>query len=153
MWRQACIDQQNIDASLACLPVFLAGCQSLLVVAGPTYVQRLWCICEIFTFVQMGSSLSRVTVLPIADGERNFARFAVAECKCFKPEDKGKLLRAVESAFGSHAAFDVVMKTLLVNVSSGGSGGEVAQLLRAGTSSSKSLGGIRQLSGGVRQAL
>ena len=46
---KACIDQTNISQSLACLPVFLAGCKDMLVVAGPTYTQRLWCIMEIFT--------------------------------------------------------------------------------------------------------
>ena len=39
---KACIDQQNISASLACLPVFLSGCKQLLIVPGPTYVHRLW---------------------------------------------------------------------------------------------------------------
>jgi hypothetical protein len=39
---KACIDQQNISASLACLPVFLSGCRTLLIVPGPTYVHRLW---------------------------------------------------------------------------------------------------------------
>ena len=39
---QACIDQTDIDKSLACLPVFLAGCRQLLVLAGPTYASRLW---------------------------------------------------------------------------------------------------------------
>ena len=47
---KACIDQSNIQQSLACLPVFLAGCQTLLVVAGPTYCSRLWCVMEFFTF-------------------------------------------------------------------------------------------------------
>ena len=39
---KACIDQQNIDASLAVLPIFLAGCKSLLVLPGSTYATRLW---------------------------------------------------------------------------------------------------------------
>ena len=49
---KACIDQSNIEQSLACLPVFLAGCQTLLVVAGPTYCSRLWCVMELFTFAR-----------------------------------------------------------------------------------------------------
>ena len=49
---KACIDQSNIQQSLACLPVFLAGCQTLLVVAGATYCSRLWCVMELFTFVR-----------------------------------------------------------------------------------------------------
>ena len=39
---KACIDKENLDVSLACLPVFLAGCQHVLVAAGPTYTGRLW---------------------------------------------------------------------------------------------------------------
>lgn len=37
-----CIDQSNIEDTLASLPVFLAGCQTLLVLAGETYLARLW---------------------------------------------------------------------------------------------------------------
>ena len=136
---KACIDQQNIDASLACLPVYLAGCQKLLVLAGPTYVQRLWCICEVFTFVQMGSELSRVQVVPVNKGDEAFNNFSVAECNCFKIDDKAKLMTAIESAFGSHTAFDVVMRTLLVTMSAAKTGSgenkvEVSELLRRGTS-------------------
>jgi hypothetical protein len=38
---KACIDQSDIEGSLLCLPVFLASCKSLLVLAGPTYESRL----------------------------------------------------------------------------------------------------------------
>ena len=40
---KACIDQNNVDRARACLPVYLAGCKSLLVVAGSSYCSRLWC--------------------------------------------------------------------------------------------------------------
>ena len=49
---QACIDQNDIDSSLTCLPVFLSGCQTLLIVAGRTYCSRLWCCMELFTFLR-----------------------------------------------------------------------------------------------------
>ena len=116
--------------------MYLAGCQKLLVLAGPTYVQRLWCICEVFTFVQMGSELSRVQVVPIHNGDAHFNGFSVAECNCFKIEDKAKLMTAIESAFGAHTAFDVVMRTLLVTMSSKRTGEnkvEVSELLRQRT--------------------
>ena len=61
---KACIDQGNIDASLSGLPVFLSGCKRLLVLAGPTYAQRLWCCMEVFVFLQMGGTPERITVLP-----------------------------------------------------------------------------------------
>ena len=44
---KACIDQDNIDESLAALPIFLSGCKSLVAVAGPSYPTRLWCVMEL----------------------------------------------------------------------------------------------------------
>jgi len=42
---KACIDQTNIDASLAVLPIFLSGCKTLLILPGMTYATRLWQAC------------------------------------------------------------------------------------------------------------
>ena len=39
---KACMDLTDVDLSLECLPVFLAGCRKLLVLAGVTYSNRLW---------------------------------------------------------------------------------------------------------------
>ena len=33
---KSCIDQLNIDANLRSLPIFLSGCQQLLMLVGPT---------------------------------------------------------------------------------------------------------------------
>ena len=95
---KACLDQTNISQSLACLPVFLAGCKTLLVVAGPTYTQRLWCIMEIFTFTYMGGAVEHITLLPMGEAARGadalsaifnaFAMFDAGAARCFKPEDK-----------------------------------------------------------------
>ena len=43
---KACIDQSNIQQSLSFLPVYLSGCQTLLIMAGPTYCSRLWCVMQ-----------------------------------------------------------------------------------------------------------
>ena len=40
---KACIDQADIQGNISTLPVFLSGCRTLLVLAGPTYATRLWC--------------------------------------------------------------------------------------------------------------
>ena len=42
---KGCIDQSYIEDSLKCLPVFLAGCKKMVVLAGPQYPTRLWCAC------------------------------------------------------------------------------------------------------------
>lgn len=50
--------------------MYLAGCKNLLVVAGPTYTERLWCVIEIFTYLYMTlGDLSEVIFLPITDKE------------------------------------------------------------------------------------
>jgi len=60
---KACIDQSDIDNSLRVLPVYLSGCHELLIIAGPCYVDRLWCLIETFTFLCMGGDPSRLCVL------------------------------------------------------------------------------------------
>jgi len=42
-----CVDQESIGDNLACLPVYLAGCNSLVMLVGPTYLSRLWCAVEL----------------------------------------------------------------------------------------------------------
>ena len=42
----------EITVLLACLPIFLAGCNQLLVLAGPTFSSRLWCAMELFVFIR-----------------------------------------------------------------------------------------------------
>lgn len=121
---KACIDQQQIDESLAVLPIFLSGCAELLVLAGPSYHTRLWCIVELFTFLWMGGSIARICIKPIAattatqpgalrnqqtELTRSLLReFDVELAECFKPEDQQHLLGVIEAAFGSFAAFNRV---------------------------------------------
>jgi len=117
------------------LPLFLAGCRSLVVLAGPTYFERLWCILEIFTFVYMGGSVDRVTFVPLtkqtkermSTGEleetseierrleheqllKQFRRFDASQAKCANPEDLDRLLGIVETACGSLDAFSRIVR-------------------------------------------
>lgn len=55
MWLdKGCIDQNNIDASLAALPIYLSGCKTLLILAGATYPTRLWCVMELYSVSALG---------------------------------------------------------------------------------------------------
>jgi len=47
------------------LPIFLAGCKELVVLAGFTYTSRLWCVLEIFTWLFMGGRIDQITVVPL----------------------------------------------------------------------------------------
>ena len=43
----ACFDQADISNSLKVLPVNIQACDKVLVLCGPTYCHRLWCIWEV----------------------------------------------------------------------------------------------------------
>ena len=105
---QACIDQSNIDESLKCLPVFLAGAQRMVILAGPSYPRRLWCIIEAFTFLRVGADPSRIKVIPLgltssrASGDATsatdrvrdaFAAFDIRDAQCYAA-DRDRLLGA-----------------------------------------------------------
>ena len=62
---KACIDQNDIENALVGLPVYVSGCHVLLILDGPTYPTRLWCIMEIFCFLTMGGNREDIVVLPV----------------------------------------------------------------------------------------
>jgi hypothetical protein len=64
---KACLNQGDIAGSLSHLPVHMAGCQKLVVVAGVTYVTRLWALLELYVWSAMGKESSRIAVLPITE--------------------------------------------------------------------------------------
>ena len=113
---RACVDIANVGQSLACLPVYLSGCKQLIMLAGPTFTERLWCAMEVFVFVSMGGAVERVRCLPL-DGDagvrQQFERFNVRQTKCAKEEDKQRLLSAIESAFHATDNFDQLVRSLL----------------------------------------
>ena len=90
---KACIKQDQTDeekqADINSLPVFLSGCRSLVVLAGPTYASRLWyaavrlrspkvrpphthrppchrCVVELFVWLRVGGARERIKVAPLA---------------------------------------------------------------------------------------
>jgi len=59
-------NQSAIEEDLKGLPIFLSGCKELLVLGGPSYLSRLWCVVELFTFVHMrGGRTDGITFIRI----------------------------------------------------------------------------------------
>ena len=109
---KACIDQGNIEASLSVLPVFLSSCKELLILPGSTYATRLWCVMEIFVFVQMGGERERAVILPLTDDADllgNLVRFDAGKAQCFLPGDRHKLLATIEASFGTFHPFNKIV--------------------------------------------
>jgi len=112
---RCCIDQSSIDADVQCLPVFLSGCRSLVVLCGTSYLSRLWCIIELLTFVHMGGSLKNIVFLPVLrDGMRKedrssidaaFQYFDAKDAMCSLFIDRQRLLSGVRIAFGHVSVF------------------------------------------------
>eukprot|EP00929_Paragymnodinium_shiwhaense_P096648 TRINITY_DN58304_c0_g1_i1.p1 TRINITY_DN58304_c0_g1~~TRINITY_DN58304_c0_g1_i1.p1 ORF type:complete len:692 (-),score=54.59 TRINITY_DN58304_c0_g1_i1:112-2187(-) len=116
---KTCIDQTNIEDDLQCLPIFLAGCNTLLVTCGTTYVSRLWCCVELFVYMKMSEGsdrdiqVCRLSSSPaeeqaIAEG---WASFDVHKCQCFKGEDKRRILSCIAKSGGA-AGFNDYIRSL-----------------------------------------
>ena len=126
-----CLDQNNLTDGLMCLPVFLAGCNTLLVLAGTTYSRRLWCVMELFIFLIMGGSETAVDVRLLCSNLDTVGRealiqdleaFDAKQAKCSVQSDEDRMLGAIAGAFGSLEAFSKdVRKTLGSILRRGGS--------------------------------
>jgi hypothetical protein len=105
-----CVDQGMVDIDLAMLPIFLAGCRSLVVLAGPTFLERMWCIVELFVFLEMGGNRVVLWLLPQTNEtisvETQLPSFDAAECKCFSPDDRARLLACIEATCTSLSTFN-----------------------------------------------
>lgn len=122
---KACIDfdGDEIDDQLKCLPLFLMGCSVMLVLEGPQYTTRLWCIIEAFTFLYCvggGANIRKLQVSPLVGHEsptlaqlnearhamhRRLAALDAGNAKCFAA-DTDRLLGAIEGGFGSLEMFN-----------------------------------------------
>merc|ERR1712039_67584 len=119
---RVCIDQSRIDIDLRCLPVFLMGCRRLVVLCGPTYLSRLWCILEIFTYVQMGGCPEDIELIYVTRAgcevedersiEDSFLDFDARQCQCSVASDQQRMLAVVELAYGSFDAFNAQVQCI-----------------------------------------
>ena len=116
---KACIDQSNIDASLAGLPIFLAGCGDMLCLVGMTYAERLWCIMEIFVYLRMGGHEDKLLIKCLREGHdlpmltRALTSFDALRAKTRLDKDRQKLVAVIEGTFGSVQPFNALVRELL----------------------------------------
>jgi len=120
---KCCIDQTSIVDDLLCLPVFLGGCQKLVVLCGPSYLRRLWCIVEVFTFVHMGRALENLEVEIVSRKgceaedcckvKASLDEFDAAQCDCHVPEDKKRMLEIIYASFGNARNFNKAVRHIL----------------------------------------
>jgi len=125
---KVCIDQSNIDGDLACLPIFLSGCQRLVILCGSTYLSRLWCVLELFVYVQMGGSVGVIEFVPVLRSDKDggyedllsisqtFQDFDAADCHCRKEQDKQNILIVISTAFYGVEEFNRLVREMVINI-------------------------------------
>lgn len=111
---KACINQNDIDSQLQVLPIFLSGCKELVLLAGPTFAQRLWCVMELFTFLKMGGKRERIKLLELHAGVSDtLAMFDASKAECYRPTDREHMKAIIETSFGDLRPFNKVVRGLI----------------------------------------
>ena len=113
---KCCLNQKNIDAALKSLPIFLSGTHKLLILLGPTWLDRLWCVLELFTFVVMGGTPDRIELIvvnateidvetgggsdaaPVAQMPQQLQTFDVRQAQCTGDNNVAKIMQIIESS-------------------------------------------------------
>jgi hypothetical protein len=120
-----CLEQDDPAANLACVPLFLSGCKSLLVLWGKTYTKRLWCLFEIFVFLEIGRPMDQSQTALLSDSSEELAQLLIRAtsvdatlAQCTLQEDKQKLLAALEAGFGGAQGFNDLLRSTLPNMMS-----------------------------------
>jgi len=161
---KCCIDQSSVETDLPCLPIFLSGCHRMVVFCGPTYLSRLWCIMEIFTFVHIGRGVNKIDFELVERAghededmrsvERCFEEFDAEQCECFLAEDKERMLSIIHAAFGAMAGFNRAVRDIFRRsrieeaLLRGRSNSASASICSADTDASSSSGGEEDSSSG-----
>ena len=111
---KVCIDQSKITETLRALPIFLVSCQGMLIVAGPTYVHRLWCIWEVHMLFVASGGLKPVLEVESIDGQSDsdlslaekIAAFELDGACCYDPNEERRLRAAIAAAPGGAPVFE-----------------------------------------------
>jgi len=115
-----CLDQNRILDSLAVLPLSLAGCRKLVIFYGPSYLSRLWCIIELFVFLEMGKELSDIELRKLDTSQQDedvmrkeIRKFDASKAQCYSPEERDAMLTLIEAGSGTLEAFSAQISSML----------------------------------------
>mmetsp|Transcript_20827 Transcript_20827/g.62292 ORF Transcript_20827/g.62292 Transcript_20827/m.62292 type:complete len:176 (+) Transcript_20827:1203-1730(+) len=95
-----------------CLPVFVSSCRRMIVLSGPTYFSRLWCLMELFVFLQTGATLDRVELLAVKGSnfdDVTFQNVDVRRAQCHDPLERDRLLAVIEAGYGDLRSFSFAL--------------------------------------------
>ena len=104
------------------LPIFVVAASKFVVLLGPSYASRCWCMLELFVFNSvMRSGLfksSDLVIVPLKSKgsslhlERLAQTFNIHDTQCFLDIDRQTILGIVETAGDGHKGFDAAVRAL-----------------------------------------
>lgn len=104
---KVCFDQNNISDGLKVLPINVMVCNKVLVLYGPSYPTRLWCIWELFvlfSFADTKEAVRRLQLCPLVEGadlSKNLSTFDVNQAHCYDPNEENKLRKVISASSGA----------------------------------------------------
>ena len=122
---KVCVHPAFRDDSLHCVPVYLHACRGVLILCGPTYFTRLWCVWELYTLFAFSEDPSLLIAVlhedsgrAVGDGvalrvmQQRLERFKLSDAHCFDPNEERQLRAAIHYAPGGALAFQATMRGL-----------------------------------------
>ena len=85
-----------------------------MILAGETFVTRMWCVMEIFVFLAAVDDVSRLEIIVLGDDPKTikhaFQKLAVTTCECRNSDTRDKLLSIIEVGCGCPEDFDALIR-------------------------------------------
>ena len=108
---------RHIQEQLMHLPFWIFSSREMLVLAGPSFSSRLWCLFELFVFLQLKEDAA-LTIL-VSDGtqvktsEQEFSLGgSITKAVCSVIQDQEHILAVIEDVHGTITHFDALLQKL-----------------------------------------
>lgn len=106
-----CLRQMNAHQGLKMLCKCITACDKMLVLCGPTFPHRMWCVWEIFTlfaFQSESEAVERITLRPLdieispeglidSSALSELEHFDVNVATCYDPNDEMAMKQIIDS--------------------------------------------------------
>jgi hypothetical protein len=112
-----CIDQKNIKQSLKYLPVYVNACKKRLVIHGPSYFSRLWCMWELYVMKKGDPTLDNTIFMSVENHGTDalgveLSTFDLANAGSYNRDDKAKVISIINSQRGGVAGFNSTVREM-----------------------------------------
>ena len=113
-----CINQKSLDG-VALLPVNVLACEKFLILLGPTYLTRLWCLWEIFVlfiFSNKELGLEKIEIDLLVDKKTirtQLENFDIDNAHCYDPNEEYKLKYILLEVVQDKAKLEKIIKYIL----------------------------------------